>query len=81
MNPPSYQQYTSYPQNAHAPPTNYNNAYYLPPPQQLTDDQQDVASDDGYNAPGIPKEYLNVSITILANPLSSQCTYTFRVSA
>ena len=80
MNPPSYQQYTSYPQNAHAPLTNYNNAYYLPPPQQLADDQQDVASDDGYNAPGIPKEYLNVSLAILANLHAKLTMYTFRVS-
>ena len=73
---PSYQQYTAYPQNAYAPA---NNAY-VPQQQSQTqaaltedDDQQDAASDDGYNAPGIPKEYLNVSLAILANLLSSQC--------
>ena len=55
---PSYQQYT-YPQNVYA------HAYVAQQRNQtlLTedDDQQDAASDDGYNAPGIPKEYLNVS--------------------
>ena len=64
---PSYQQY-AYSQDAYAPANvaQQRNQTLL---ATLTedDDQQDAASDDGYNAPGIPKEYLNVSFASLAN--------------